>query len=164
MKTHIKIIAIILCVFALLHGSCTQKGTKPQPPKSVDLDCLPGSLKFIWPTEGTIVVSKYSMRHRGIDIANKIGTPIYAVADGLVTFSGVLKGYGSTVIIKHEGNLNTFYSHNRINIVKEHETVKQGQKIAETGASGLATGPQLHFGVHCGEKSVNPMLYLPKPQ
>jgi len=127
--------------------------------------CPPGSIKFIWPAEGKLT-SGFGMRngrhHDGIDINNKIGSPIVAAADGVVIYEGRLGGYGIIVIIKHEGNFKTIYAHNRRNSVKKGDTVRQGQKVAELGASGNATGPHLHFEVRCGQEAVDPLLYLPK--
>jgi|GEM_PF-626286 len=142
-----------------------QHTTAPPPKRSIHARCPPGSIKFIWPAKGKLT-SGFGIRngrqHDGIDIANKIGTPINAVADGVVIYAGRLGGYGLIVILKHEGSFKTIYAHNRKNLVKKGDTVRQGQKIAELGNSGNATGPHLHFEVRCGQEATDPIPYLPK--
>lgn len=134
----------------------------PPPPPSA---CPPGAIAFIWPATGQLT-SGFGMRngrhHDGIDLSASIGTPVHAAADGVVIFADRLGGYGLIVIIKHEGDLKTVYAHNRKNLVKKGDIVKQGDVVAELGNSGNAVGPHVHFEVRCGQKAVNPIPYLPK--
>lgn len=136
-----------------------------EPQEEPPTECAPGQLIFIWPVNGELS-STFGMRngrhHDGIDLRNSIGTPIHAVADGVVIYADRLGGYGLIVIIKHEGNFRTVYAHNSRNLVKKGDMVKQGDVIAELGNSGNATGPHLHFEIRCGQKAVDPLLYLPK--
>lgn len=126
-------------------------------------------LNFIWPVNGP-VYSGYGYRkgkkHHGIDISVSSGTKIKAAASGKVMYSGKLRGYGNIVIVKHgKTGYTTVYAHNKKNLVKEGEYVKQGQLIAYVGQTGRTTGPHLHFEVRKGNKrpkSVNPKLYLKK--
>lgn len=136
-----------------------------EPQEEPPAECAPGQLSFIWPLNGELS-STFGMRngrhHDGIDLRNSIGTPIHAAADGVVIYADRLGGYGLIVILKHEGNLKTVYAHNSRNLVKKGDMVKQGDVIAELGNSGNATGPHLHFEIRCGQKAVDPLVYLPK--
>lgn len=101
--------------------------------------------------------------HKGIDLANVTGTPIYAVADGVVVAAGDSpwdsKGsYGLEVAISHGGGDYTNYAHLSKICVKLNAKVKAGDKIGEMGSTGNSTGPHLHFEYHDGKKwnRVNP--------
>lgn len=98
--------------------------------------------------------------HRGVDFAGKRGSPIVAVADGLVIQAENRSGYGRTVEIRHGNGLVTRYAHNQKLLVQEGDLVKQGQVIATLGSSGRATGPHLHFEVLDDGVQVNPMTYV----
>ena len=75
-------------------------------------------------------------------------------------FSGKYYGYGNLVRIKHANGLETYYSHNSKNLVKEGEKVKAGQLIALTGQTGSATTPHLHFEIRLNGKAQNPAKYF----
>ncbi|MBI5427697.1 MAG: LysM peptidoglycan-binding domain-containing M23 family metallopeptidase [Nitrospinae bacterium] len=118
-----------------------------------------------WPLAGT-VTSPFGYRndkyHDGVDIGAREGTSILAAADGKVMFSGWgPTGYGMIVIVKHANHLTTLYAHNSKNLVKKNARVRQGQKIAEVGQTGRATGPHLHFEVRNDTHPRDPLLYLP---
>jgi murein DD-endopeptidase MepM/ murein hydrolase activator NlpD len=98
--------------------------------------------------------------HRGVDFAGKRGTPILAVADGLVIASETRSGYGRLVEIRHGDGLVTRYAHNAKNLVQVGDLVKQGQTIATLGSSGRTTGPHLHFEVLKDGKQVDPLTYV----
>lgn len=121
---------------------------------------------FIRPVSGPIVsgfgmryhpILKVNRMHNGVDIAAPHGTPIKATADGEVIFAGYRRGYGNTVIIDHGGGVATLYAHCSALAVGEGTVVKQGQVIAYVGATGLATGPHLHFEVRHNGEPVNPL-------
>ncbi len=147
---------------------------KPRPsarssssPKAYSSSTSPG--KLLWPVPGGVLYSGFGPRngkfHEGIDISAPEGTPVLAVDDGRVVYSdNRIRGYGNMIIIKHAGKLSTVYAHNRINLVKEGDFVRRGQKIAEVGRTGRATGPHLHFEVRVGKEAVNPLKYLEKPR
>jgi lipoprotein NlpD len=120
---------------------------------------------FAWPLAGE-VTSRFGPRngsfHDGIDIAAAPGTPVLAAADGDVLFSDVLRGYGNVVIVRHHGGYLTVYAHNRVNAVKEGQFVRRGQRLAEVGQSGRATGPSLHFEVRKDNLARDPLRYLPQ--
>lgn len=106
------------------------------------------------------MIQGYSVRNRGIDIAGHVGEAIYAAAPGKVVYSGDgLRGYGNLIIIKHNSLYLSAYAYNRVNLVKEGEWVKQGQKIAEMGIKSTG-GPMLHFEIRKAGKPINPMLMI----
>ena len=127
---------------------------------------LRGNSALIWPAQGTFT-SGYGWRwgrmHRGIDIANNVGTPIVAAARGRVSFAGWHEGgYGYFVEITHEDGSRTRYGHNSNLLVREGQQVDQGQVISQMGSTGRSTGPHLHFEVlPPGEGAMNPLQFLP---
>ena len=98
--------------------------------------------------------------HSGIDMAASRGTPLYATADGVVTFAGWQSAYGWLVKIQHEFGIETRYAHqSRIN-VKVGQRVSRGDRIGDMGSSGRVTGVHVHYEVRVGGKPVNPMTYI----
>lgn len=98
--------------------------------------------------------------HSGVDIKTKDRDSIYAAFDGEVVFSKPYHGYGNLVRIKHANGLETYYSHNSENLVKEGQHVKAGQVIALVGQTGRATTPHLHFEIRVNGKTRNPADYF----
>ncbi|OFZ79803.1 MAG: hypothetical protein A2583_08900 [Bdellovibrionales bacterium RIFOXYD1_FULL_53_11] len=98
--------------------------------------------------------------HEGIDIANYPGTPVRAPADGVVIFTDPKPGYGQTIIIEHGYGLETWYAHNRKNLVSKGQKVRRGDQIALMGASGRVTGPHLHYEVRVNGTPVDPLSYI----
>ncbi|ARV59911.1 peptidase M23 [Nostocales cyanobacterium HT-58-2] len=138
-------------------------------PKPIDENTPPpssSSTAYIWPAKGTLT-SGYGWRwgrmHKGIDIANSTGTPIYASADGVVETAGWSKGgYGNLVDIRHPDGSMTRYGHNSKILVQPGQQVHQGQIIAAMGSTGFSTGPHSHFEIHpSGKGAVNPVAFLP---
>ncbi|MFO8145374.1 MAG: LysM peptidoglycan-binding domain-containing protein [Candidatus Syntrophosphaera sp.] len=119
---------------------------------------------LILPTEGE-VTSEYGLRngrpHKGIDIGNKAGTPVKAVLDGVVVFSGAQGGYGNVVVLEHPDFVMTVYAHNEKNLVKVDDVVKQGDVIAFMGSTGQSSGSHLHFEYRLKGKAINPRKVLP---
>lgn len=114
-----------------------------------------GGLNWLAPTSGKIV-QPYNATTKGIDVLGKEGQPVVAAYGGTVAYSGNgLKGYGNLVIIKHDGNYLTAYSHNKVNLVKEGDKVKRGQKIAELGKTE-SDRPILHFELRKNGKPIDP--------
>ncbi|MDA8224683.1 MAG: peptidoglycan DD-metalloendopeptidase family protein [Betaproteobacteria bacterium] len=122
-----------------------------------------GMPKWIWPADGKVVAGFGDAGgDKGIDIAGAAGQPVVAAADGKVVYSGSgLHGYGNLVIIKHNAEFLTAYAHNQQILVKEGQTVTQGQKIAEMGDSD-ASRVELHFEIRQMGKPVDPTKYLPE--
>lgn len=125
-----------------------------------------------WPTDGH-VTSAFGRRtsplddywvdsefHRGIDIANKSGTPVRATADGVVRLASWQGGYGRLVIIDHGHGYRTYYAHNSRLLVKVGDRIKRGQTIADMGTSGHSTGYHLHYEVWENGHAVNPMRFV----
>ncbi|MEB3263951.1 MAG: M23 family metallopeptidase [Synechococcus sp.] len=121
---------------------------------------------WIWPAQGTFT-SGYGWRwgrmHKGIDVANNVGTPIVAARAGRVTTAGWNDGgYGYLVEITHEDGSRSLYAHNSRILVREGEVVEQGAVISQMGSTGRSTGPHLHFEIHpAGAGAANPLQFLP---
>ncbi|MFT5482418.1 MAG: murein DD-endopeptidase MepM/ murein hydrolase activator NlpD [Halieaceae bacterium] len=98
--------------------------------------------------------------HSGIDFAGKENSEIIAVASGVVTWVGNKSGYGAMVEVGHGGGFTTRYAHNKENLVKIGDIVKQGQAIALMGNSGRSTGPHVHYEVYKHGRAVDPASYV----
>ena len=101
-----------------------------------------------------------STYHKGIDWATPTGTPVYASCGGTVTRAGWGSGYGYVVYIDHEDGRQTRYGHLSKVLVSVGDTVKQGERIALSGNTGVSTGPHLHFEILINGTQVNPLKYL----
>lgn len=125
------------------------------------LACTPS----IWPVSGT-VTSSFGYRrspfgsrtefHDGLDIGANYGAKVSAAADGVVTFTGYISGYGNTVRISHGYGFETSYCHNSKILVKSGQQIKKGQAIAQVGSTGRSTGPHLHYMVKVNGVLKNP--------
>lgn len=98
--------------------------------------------------------------HYGVDLAANTGTEIDCFADGTVTAVGESSSYGKYCIVTHEGGYSTLYAHCSRVTVASGTAVKEGQKIAEVGETGMATGPHLHFELHRDGTYLNPIYYV----
>ncbi len=98
--------------------------------------------------------------HEGLDISAPTGTPVYAPADGVVTFVGMRNGYGLTVEIKHGDRYITRYAHLSESLVRVGQRVQRGDMIARVGNSGRSTGPHLHYEVLKDGVPVNPKKFI----
>ena len=115
-----------------------------------------------WPTSGKVVREFSGTVHKGIDIDGKTGDPVKAVAPGIIVYSGSgIVGYGNLLIVKHNELYLSAYGHNRRLLVKEGESVKAGQQIAEKGSSATNT-VKLHFEIRREGKPINPNKLLPQ--
>ena len=118
-------------------------------------------LGWIWPTKGPVLANFEDPKNKGLDLGGTAGDPVVAAADGKVVYAGAgLRGYGNLVILKHNATYLSAYAHNQSLAVKEDQTVKKGQKIAEMGSSD-AERVKLHFEVRRQGKPVDPAKYLP---
>ncbi|MEO7549322.1 MAG: peptidoglycan DD-metalloendopeptidase family protein, partial [Ramlibacter sp.] len=118
---------------------------------------------WAWPTPGnaTVLTGFDEIKNKGLDIAGKAGDPVLAAADGRVVYSGAgLRGYGNLIILKHNNTYLTAYAHNQALLVKEDQSVRKGQKIAEMGNSD-ADRVKLHFEIRRQGKPVDPARFLP---
>ncbi|WP_072689681.1 M23 family metallopeptidase [Rhodococcus marinonascens] len=119
---------------------------------------------FVLPAAGTYTShfgGRWGDMHAGIDIANAIGTPILAVADGEVIDAGPASGFGMWVRLLHADGTVTVYGHINTATVSVGQTVMAGDQIATMGNRGFSTGPHLHFEVHLpGDNKIDPQPWL----
>ena len=123
----------------------------------------------IWPVLGW-VTSGFGFRtnpftgltqmHEGLDISNRVGTPVMAPADGIVLDTGNDFAYGRTLTISHGFGMISRYSHLNKVLVRNGQRVKRGDKIGEVGMTGKTTGPHLHYEVRVNGIPANPMRYI----
>lgn len=119
------------------------------------------SVALVWPAQGRVIEGFQPGSTRGIEIGGREGDPVRAAADGKVMYAGTgLNGYGSLIIVAHNKDFLTAYSHNRRLLVKTGDTVHQGQQIAEMGNANNDRVAVL-FEVRRDGKPVDPMTYLP---
>lgn len=120
--------------------------------------------KFVRPTEGRLTSgfgARWGTTHYGLDIANRIGTPIVSVADGVVIEAGAASGFGLWVRIQHNDGSVSVYGHMDTYSVYEGQEVKAGEQIALMGSRGYSTGPHLHFEIWDYEgRKLNPGPWL----
>ena len=132
---------------------------------------------MLWPVaiSGTVITSEFGIRehpiqgvvkqHTGLDIGGApLGTPVIAAADGVVSYSGWLGGYGNCVMINHGDGVVTLYGHGNKVLTSVGANVKAGDVIMEVGSTGNSTGPHLHFEVREDGTCVNPLKYVKVPQ
>lgn len=119
-------------------------------------------MDWVWPAKGEVLYRfGESGKLKGVGIGGKSGQPVFAAAPGKVVYSGSgLRGYGKLVIIKHNDMFLSVYAHNSQIVVKEGETVKRGQRIAEMGDTD-ASRTALHFEIRRYGKPVDPLTRLP---
>ena len=119
---------------------------------------------FVMPTNGVFTSGfgyRWGVLHGGIDIANSIGTPIYAVADGVVIDAGPTAGYGAWVKLRHADGTVTLYGHVNTWLVSVGQRVMAGDQIATIGNRGNSTGPHCHFEVLLnGTDRIDPRRWL----
>ena len=132
--------------------------TAPVPAASANGE---DDIAWIWPSNGGVLAGFDEVKNKGLDIAGTAGEAVVAAADGRVVYVGAgLRGYGNLIILKHNNTYLTAYAHNQTLLVKEDQSVRRGQKIAEMGNSD-ADRVKLHFEVRRQGKPVDPAKYLP---
>ncbi|HTP10727.1 MAG TPA: peptidoglycan DD-metalloendopeptidase family protein [Anaerolineae bacterium] len=126
---------------------------------------LVGTGNFIWPApKHWLSGNPYAPWHPGIDIAAKLGDPIYAADNGIVIYAGWNNwGYGNLVVIDHGNGWQTYYAHNSEIYVTCGQNVYQGSVISAAGSTGHSTGPHLHFETRFNGTIPNPFNVLPPP-
>ncbi len=133
----------------------------PTTPATAPVAAGEDDVGFIWPASGALIAGFDEARNKGYDISGKAGDPVLAAADGRVVYAGAgLRGYGNLVILKHNNTFLTAYAHNQTLLVKEDQSVRKGQKIAEMGSTD-ADRVKLHFEIRRLGKPVDPSRYLP---
>ena len=124
---------------------------------------------FAWPASGSVTqgygCTGYPIEppkgscahfHDGIDIANSVGTPVRAAADGVVAFTGYRADGALVVVMGHAGGYETVYAHLSRISVKRGARVVQNDTIGAVGQTGWATGPHLHYEFRVGGQARNP--------
>jgi len=127
------------------------------------------SMPSIWPVRGWVTsgfgertspFTGFNQIHQGMDIANRIGTPIVATANGIVVQAGRDDGLGKMVAISHGYGIKTIYGHMSEIYVKAGQRIKRGDKVGAMGNTGHSTGPHLHYQVSIDGVTVNPSKYI----
>ncbi len=135
----------------------------------LDKESFLSSTPTILPADGWITsyfgqrVSPWAGRvkmHEGLDVGALHGTPIYAPADGIVTFSGEKAGFGKFVQVDHGYGIETIYAHNQSLSVRSGQKIKRGARLAAVGNTGHSTGPHLHYEVRVNGIAVDPMYFI----
>jgi lipoprotein NlpD len=135
----------------------TPAAATPAPSSGSGDDDVP----WIWPAGGPVLSGFDESRSKGLAIGGKAGDPVLAAADGRVVYAGSgLRGYGNLVIVKHNNTFLTAYAHNQALLVKEDQTVKRGQRIADMGSTD-AERVQLHFEIRRQGRPIDPSRLLP---
>lgn len=116
---------------------------------------------FAWPLSGPLT-ARFTGRHRGVDVAAPIGTPIRASRAGRVRHAGRYYEYGLTVILDHGGGVSTLYGHASAVLVRVGQAVAAGEVIARVGCTGRCTGPHVHFEIRINGAAVDPLRQLPR--
>ena len=122
------------------------------------------------PVNGAALTSGYGMRihpvlggrraHKGVDLSEPVGSPVYATADGMVSRADWFSSYGLFISLEHGGNIQTRYGHlSRLNVAAG-QAVHKGDLIGYVGTTGRSTGPHLHYEVRIAGVAVNPVPYL----
>lgn len=103
---------------------------------------------------------RWGRMHEGVDMAGPVGTPVYATADGVVTFAGWQNGYGRIVIVRHAYGVETRYPHLNAIRAEVGQRVEVGEQVGDMGNSGRSTGPHLHYEVRVDGEAVDPMTFI----
>ena len=145
----------------------TQAASAPRPAAASSAPAVPSApageddVPWAWPVNGTLIAGYDEVKNKGLDIGGKAGDAVVAAADGRVVYAGAgLRGYGNLIILKHNNTYLSAYAHNQTLLVKEDQSVRKGQKIAEMGSSD-ADRVKLHFEIRRQGKPVDPAKYLP---
>jgi len=135
-------------------------GSTPATPAKSN-DGSDEQLAWAWPVNGPVLAGFDEVKNKGLDLGGAAGEAVLAAADGKVVYVGAgLRGYGNLIILKHNSTYLTAYAHNQALLVKEDQTVRRGQKIAEMGSSD-ADHVKLHFEVRRQGKPIDPAKFLP---
>jgi lipoprotein NlpD len=160
-------------------SNATPVASAPLPPASADKGTVVASaaatapatsastvpaedeINWLWPSAGAVLAGFDEQKNKGLDLGGAAGDPVLAAADGRVVYVGAgLRGYGNLIILKHNNTYLTAYAHNQTLLIKEDQSVRKGQKIAEMGNSD-ADRVKLHFELRRQGKPVDPTKYLP---
>jgi murein DD-endopeptidase MepM/ murein hydrolase activator NlpD len=122
------------------------------------------------PVDGAALTSGFGMRnhpvlggrrqHRGVDLSQPTGTPVYATADGVISKAEWFSSYGLYIAVEHGADIQTRYGHLSRLAVAAGQSVKKGDLIGYVGSTGRSTGPHLHYEVRIAGTAVNPVPYM----
>ncbi|WP_166387631.1 MULTISPECIES: M23 family metallopeptidase [unclassified Polaribacter] len=104
-------------------------------------------------------ILKYRKMHKGMDFTARVGTPVYATANGKVIRAQRSSSYGNVVYIEHGYGYETIYAHMKKIVIEKGKNVKRGDLIGYVGNTGLSAGPHLHYEVHKNGRAVNPISF-----
>ncbi|WP_457640364.1 peptidoglycan DD-metalloendopeptidase family protein [Persephonella sp.] len=157
-------------------------GLKPEdklkiPDRILKLSLTTSQIYFLFknipngsPLKETVITSRFGYRkhpvtgkkdfHPGVDLRAKVGTPIYATANGIVEYAGKKKNYGKLIIIQHNYGFKTLYGHLSKISVRTGDFVKKGDLIGYTGRTGLINGPHLHYEIRYLQRPLNPVNFI----
>lgn len=145
---------------------CTVENSASSLEKSV-VDPSPASEggEWSWPVLGGRISSLFGAKrgrssHHGVDILVPRGSAIHASREGIVRFAGKRRGYGLLIVIDHADGFSSYYAHNSRNRVRTGASVRSGQVIGLSGASGNATAPHVHFELRQNGKPLDPLQFL----
>ncbi|MEK5390897.1 MULTISPECIES: peptidoglycan DD-metalloendopeptidase family protein [Heyndrickxia] len=146
-KVIIQLLMAICVIFIINCGSV----------HASSVDIKRSTEKWFFPAKGEIsdIFDSRGGEHKGIDIAGKYMSPIYAAADGVVVKSYLSYSYGNVVFIRHDNGFETVYAHLAKRIVSEGDHVQQGETVGLMGNTGESTGTHLHFEIHEGEWTID---------
>jgi murein DD-endopeptidase MepM/ murein hydrolase activator NlpD len=166
----------VVTLIALALGLRTILPQEGQPTPSILPDQYPTSAsapavtegQFQWPTirhdiSGWLFNDPRNPDHPGLDIAAQTGDPIFAVAEGTVSFAGEKGDYGNLVIVDHADDWQSYYAQLSEIAVEVGQQVRQGELLGAAGASGLSSGPHLHFELRYQDQPMDPQAYLSSP-
>ena len=127
---------------------------------------LYGDVVYVRPSQARLTSlfgTRWGTVHEGIDLAGPIGTPIYAVTDGVVEEAGPATGFGMWVVLRHTDGTQSVYGHVNRMFVEKGERVEAGEEIAEIGNRGYSTGPHLHLEIWDADGTkINPLTWFRK--
>ena len=130
--------------------------------QTTTVDAVVAPAQFRWPNSTFGISQYYSGRHRGIDLTNPKGIPVYPITDGkIVTIESLSNGYGKHVVIEHSGSMSSLYAHLSNVEVTIGQTVHKSTELGMVGATGWATGNHLHLEIYSNGSPVNLMEILP---
>jgi murein DD-endopeptidase MepM/ murein hydrolase activator NlpD len=159
----VQLIPVASTVNSSVHGEELAKGVAFEQERAQREARLQRPL-YVMPTQGLFTSGfgyRWGVLHGGIDLANSIGTPIYAVADGVVIDAGPAAGFGMWVKLRHADGTVTLYGHVNTTTVRVGQRVMAGDQIATIGNRGDSTGPHLHFEVQLnGANRIDPVPWL----
>jgi lipoprotein NlpD len=134
---------------------------EPTPGPARSPDARVDGVDWVWPAGGKVTANFNGASLKGIDIAGRVGEPVYASAAGVVQYVGEgIPSMGKLIIIKHNDTYLSAYAHNSEILVKESQKVAKGQQIAKLGSTG-AEQPKLHFQIRRQGTPLDPLQFLP---